>query len=363
MRKFLESFYYFLRLIFHSIKVDIIFYYPQHFNRGEGAKNLLFQPFLNVCQNHKISYLVLEEPDYRCNNDRNNDAVPFDFVFYTILLLRKFKFSDIYIGRILKKTFLRRLTFNNYIVLSQSMLEFFTGVNSQASFFDLQHGILHAKKKDYIKDNKPSNRILDNNLQILVSGYGYYNILLEADKSGYFKNNMHVIGTLRVNDVRFHKSSNDNILVTLQFTEDHSISENKELFQELYHFIDDYPRFNFYLRNHPRFNNDVDIEPLLEKKNVNEAPDQLIDCFKLCSIHLTAYSSTVFECALVGIPTIFLSSLQNKFDMYNREFIYPLENNLTYIETNYSDCIKVLQEWASDFYIDFDERKFLSIIK
>jgi len=83
----------------------------------------------------------------------------------------------------------------------------------------------------------------------------------------------------------------------------------------------------------------------------------------LCSIHLTAYSTTVFECASVGIPTIFLTSLQNDFNMFNKDFKYPLKNDLEYIENNYSEYSALVKIWESVFYTDFDENKFISLLK
>ena len=60
---------------------------------------------------------------------------------------------------------------------------------------------------------------------------------------------------------------------------------------------------------------------------------------------------------------VFLISLKQKFDMYYTDFSYPLANNLTDIENNYSECSKRVKQWGSGFYINFDESKFLSVIK
>ena len=132
---------------------------------------------------------------------------------------------------------------------------------------------------------------------------------------------------------------------------------------ELDKFISDNPEYVFYLKNHPRFNNEVDLKFLADKKNTKQAPSQLADCFQSCSIHLTAYSTTVFECASVGIPTVFLTSLQNDFNMFSADFCYPLENNLEHIKNNYSECSESVKRWKSDFYTEFDEEKFISLLK
>ena len=363
MMKFLLSFFYFFKLFFIRSNVEIVFYYPQHFNRGRKGENLFFEPLYQACRNNNIKYLIFEERDSNSDKPRNKNAIPFDFVFYVIFILRKFKLTDISIGKFLSKTFLRGLYFNNYIVLSQSMLELFRGVNSEVNLFDLQHGIIHSKKENYIENQKVSDKISKNKIQLLLSGLEYKNILLESDKSGYLKDNTHIIGAPKFNNEFFHESSNKNILVTLQFTEDHSQIQNKKMLNELDEFISVNSEYTFHLKNHPRFNNEVDLKILTDKQNTKLVSSQLSDCFALCSIHLTYYSTTSFECASIGIPTVFLTSLQNDFNMFTTDFSYPLRNDLNYISNNYLECAKLAKKWEEGFYSDFDEKFFISLLK
>jgi len=363
MMKFLKSFFYFLKLLFIKSKVDVVFYYPQHFNREKKGENLFFEPLYKACRNKNVSYLVFEEVDSKSDKPRNKNTIPFDFMFYIILILRKLKMTDISIGILLSKTFLRRLKFTNFIVLSQSMLEVFRGVNKDAKLFDLQHGIIHSSKENYIENNKVSDKISDNKIQLLLSGLAYKNLLEKSDKSDYLKDNTNVIGVLKSNTKILHESSNKNIMVSLQFTADHSENQNNKLLKEIKQFIISNKKYTFYLKNHPRFNNEVDLDALTENQNAKLISSQLSDCFDLCSIHLTAYSTTTFESASVGIPTLFLTSLQSDFNMFNKDFKYPLKNDLEYIENNYFECSALVKIWESVFYTDFDENKFISLLK
>ena len=297
MIKILQSFLFSAGLIFKKKNIDIVFYCSQHFNRGETGQNLYFEHLLKACENNKISYMVFEEPEYNYSKPRSSDAVPFDFIFYLIIFFRKLNLSDKYIGILFSATFLRGLRFKNYIVLSQSMLEFFKGINPNAKLFDLQHGLINYNKKHYIKNNRVSNKIEKNNIQILVAGNKFKSILSESDKSGYFYNNVHTIGVSKITCKNHHRSPNKNILVSLQFTEDHSLLQNQKLLKELEEFTSFNKGFSFFIRNHPRFNDEVDLVELNSKINIQFAPLELSDCYKLCSIHLTAYSSMVFECA------------------------------------------------------------------
>ena len=107
MIQFITSFFYFFRYLFITKKVDVLFYYPQHFNRGENGENLFFKPLYESCKSNNISYLIFEEPDKKSDKDRNKEAVPFDFIYFLIVLLRRVRFTEQKIGKILSFTFLR----------------------------------------------------------------------------------------------------------------------------------------------------------------------------------------------------------------------------------------------------------------
>ena len=57
-----------------------------------------------------------------------------------------YHYKDIKIGRFFKLLFFRRITFDNYITISQSMLSFFNGLCIDAKKFDMQHGTIHSQK-------------------------------------------------------------------------------------------------------------------------------------------------------------------------------------------------------------------------
>ena len=90
---FLRSIWFFILLFFKARKVSTIFYYPNHFNRSiEG--NPYFKPLIDVCKNNNIPYLIFEEPDYKLKYNRSTEAIPFDFVYVIIVLVRKLKSSS-----------------------------------------------------------------------------------------------------------------------------------------------------------------------------------------------------------------------------------------------------------------------------
>ncbi len=367
---FFYSFFYFIKLAFKKKHYCVVFYAPHHFNRGVNAENIFFKDLFNSCKMHDLSFLYLEEPDIYSNQKRSKTAIPFDFIYYLIIFLRKFMKSDISyidndkrIGGFLKKIFLKNITFNNYITISQSMLSFFNGVNSDAKLFDLQHGTIHAQKKNYLYNGIVSSNLTKNNVNLLLSGNQYKNVLIENDLSNYFKNHIKVIG-VSINNIIIPSKLNKNVLVSLQFTHDHSVDENNQIADSLEIQIRKESTFYFYLRNHPRFNNEIDLSRFLSLPNVSLASEDLKLSFNKCSFHLTSYSTVTFEASLHAIPTCFLLSDSIKMSIFNTQYYYPFYNySLSDLHNNYSVCSLETQKWAKQFYQPFSEESFLKSLK
>ena len=114
---FFYSFFYFIKLAFIKKHYCIIFYAPHHFNRGKNSENIFFKDLLDLCKMHNLNFLYLEEPDVYSNQKRSKTAIPFDFIYYLIVLFRKFMKSnssfisnDKKIGGFLKKIFFTNIT-------------------------------------------------------------------------------------------------------------------------------------------------------------------------------------------------------------------------------------------------------------
>ena len=366
---FIRSFFFFIRL-FKPKNVDVVFYYPQHFNKSKSGNIPLFNHLIASCEIHGVSYCLFEEPDFQVKSPRNKNAVPFDFVWFLILVLRKLSFNkkdetfnrqEQRIGAILKSTIFRKFNFTNYIVLSQSMLGVFRSINPDAKLFDLQHGIIYANKESYINKNAVAKSLLENDVSVLLFGDGFKKIL--SNQSSYFINKAIVLGYENVQSNQ--KSHNKNILVTLQFTRDLSKQINNLIFKELEDIFKTYEDsdWKFYLKNHPRFNNEVPIENLLKYKNVYTAPSLLDDCFKLCNFHLTSYSTTAFEAALLGIPTYFLKE-NGGHQYFQSEYSYPLSfNTLDDMMGLEPIAIEKLKNWYKQYYSPYSEATFINVLK
>ena len=369
----IKSMGFFLSGILIKRKYDVVFYYPQHFNRGASNENQFFKHLLLSCDRNNISYIVFEEPDFTIKSNRNPKAIPFDFMFILILFLRKLFNSEMTIlvkdqkiGNFISKVFFRKFHFKNYITLSQSMLSIFRGINPDAILYDLQHGIIHNNKKNYLVGGLAESNLIDNDANLLLSGDSYKKILVSNERANYFQNHTLVIGSDTFScKSSIHEGFNNNILITLQFTHDHTAVENSILLKELSEFIlSANTRVNFYLKHHPRFNNEVNLSEILKLSNVMMAPLDINECFSLCSLHATAYSTSTFEAALLGIPTIIIPS-KNEFNYFQKEFNYPLNHSIDDFDTIsfYQEKSKIIKDWATAYYTPFNEPKFINLLR
>ena len=367
----IKSFAFFISGVLIKRKYDVIFYYPQHFNRGVNNDNQFFKHILLSCDRNNISYIVFEEPDFTVNNKRNSKATPFDFIYIVIILLRKLysskltaQLKDQKIGGFISRLFFRNLYFNNYITLSQSMLSVFRGINPDALLYDLQHGIIHNNKENYLVGGVAESNLVDNEANLLLSGASYKNILVSNEKLNYFQNHALVIGSNIPSKINLHESFNNNILITLQFTHDHTAEQNEMLFKELSKFVASSKEVKFYLKNHPRFNDEVNLSELLKLPNVMMAPNDINECFSLCSLHATAYSTSTFEAALLGIPTILILT-KTEFNYFQKEFSYPLNNVIGEFDSIlfYQEKSKIIKNWATAYYTPFNEPNFINSLR
>jgi|TARA_B110000908_G_scaffold165396_1_gene214807 hypothetical protein len=366
-----KSFFFFFTSFFIRRKYDVVFYYPQHFNRGMVQENSFFTPLINTSKKNNLRYILIEEPDYNSNSKRNKDAVYFDFIFVIILVLRKL-FStemdaitkDHKIGRFLSNTFFLNIKFMNVITISQSMVSVFRGLNKDCNIYDVQHGIIHNNKPNYILHNKAEPNLVDNNVSLLLSGKSFQKLLIDNEALNYFKEHTFVLGSGDNNLEKVHHSFNNNVLVTLQFVHNHSEVENIGLLDKLTLFLIENPNVKFHLKHHPRFNNEVDLSVVMNLNNVILAPIHLDECFKLCSLHATAYSTSVFEAAQHGIPSVIINPLK-QFNFFKTDFIYPLNYGISdFMDiTVYQKSTEIVKVWAKEYYSPYNELTFLNLLK
>ena len=360
-------------------KYDIVFYYPQHFNREKGASNPFFDRMIEACQKKKLSYLLVEEPDYTTRFPRNSHAIPFDFFWFMVLVLRKtipLKENDFLnrerrIGRLLSHFFFR-VKAKNVITISQSFQSILRGAYPQANLYDYQHGLLSSGFVAYHENNQVSKQLTFNKAQLLLHGIGVKNMLKQVENGSYFDEKAHVVGG-PLGYQNLHSSFNNQILLTFQISTSHTRSENKKLLEGVLKLCEQIKKQNLrttlYLKEHPRFNNCIDVTELYSYSFVKKAPPSLKECFAICSLHITEYSTTVFEAISYGVPTI-LSAFIPKFNFLENEYLFPSVNEIIIKQIEeyndvsfYKHQLKKQTQWAQQYYEPFNEEMFVNLMR
>lgn len=381
----IESIYKITSKILLRHKVDVIFYYPRHFNRGADGKNPYFEPLAKVCRDNGIRYIQLEEPTEDSDKPKNKESVPADFLLCSIILIRKFfrsvlKFpylkQERYTAFLMNILTLGKLKVKCYITISGSMEHFFALLNKNGKVYDYQHGIIYSWHWGYFEKNgklRPEHML--NNLNFLLYGEGFlksftinnpYDITKRIHITGYpiYTNNIHTVN-----------SNRNKILFSLQYTDD-GIDEELLAFSELFSkALQELKNFDgeILFKHHPRYNNSYDISSIVSKnKNIKETYQSIDKLHDSLLLHITFYSTTAFEYAAYGVPTYFLFS--EKLDTGKRvfydEYEYPLYRNMDLSEVinqlSQSQCFLnnsiIIKEWYNRFYKVFDKELFLRVI-
>ena len=380
--------------LFHPKRhYDVVFYYPAHFNRGENNSNVFFKPLYEICSTHNIKYIVLEEPDLHTKYPRNNTAIPFDLPFLIILVLRKFikldKFKsfqhrDWYIAEKLRPIFFKNFHFHNYIVLSNSMLAFFRGLEKNANLYDYQHGVIFSGHPGYLTDHgEAAAHIKLNEANVLLYGKGFQEVLLKNDRTDYYKNHSFPLGIdKKIPKIKKTTIQNEwNILFSLQFTGTGEFAEKQYHWVETIHnFLESNRQFfeennvQLLLKHHPRYNGSIDITPILQLDFVKTFKGDMWEGLRQSFLHLTFYSTSIFDASYYGIPTLLWQHEFSLANVFVDDFGYPLgvDDDTSLIskikrfmnnKKDYINASQDVQKWYKNIYSPLNERVFVELTK
>ena len=300
LRFFCSSFFYrsirFLSHLNKKDKIDVLIYYPQCYSI-QSKYPFFLTPLIKSIENNGLSCVIVEEPNINSKNKRSNETIPFDFIWFIVIVLRKFYDGknynniDVKIGKFLSKFLGIKNNIKNIITVSQSFQSIFKGMFPGAVLYDYQHGIISSKYYGYIDGNSVAEHILNNQSNVLLYGKDFKKKLLSLDKGKYFEKHAFVIGSFYKNYNKPKEFFNGNILFTLQFTKSHSKHINNLLLEKTIELFDKIKSNKFevtiYLKEHPRFEECLTTDVLYNYDFVRHANDNLNECLELCSLHIT----------------------------------------------------------------------------
>ena len=138
-----------IKYILLGKKLDVLLYYPQHFNRSSKGSNPYFDPIVEVCKENELKYLVMEEPDSRTSNPRAPQCMKADAFFWMVTIMRKLMRmiykektsveTDVKIAHFLDVITSHKFRAKRYITISNSMINILAELNPEGVVYDYQH--------------------------------------------------------------------------------------------------------------------------------------------------------------------------------------------------------------------------------
>jgi len=371
---------------------SILLYYPRHFNRSAQATNPFYDRMLATCREQGIDFDLFEEPDPATDKPRNPNARKADVFFWMVTIIRKvlgillpcksFYEREKYVAKVINALTFGRFRYRTYITISGSMYHLFANLNSKAKVFDMQHGILYKTHPTFFENRRLRPQFFNHNLHFLFWGRGYEANFIKGDEE-VLKGRTHVVGyPVEFDGEHMHKiGSNDNsskrtVVVSMQFTDSLNADALGGMKKSLVDFLNVTAALPVHvlLKHHPRYNNCISIDDLLQKYDNVELTDRaLTELLDVTLLHATFNSTTAFEFAQFGIPTFFMPYANRPLEkmLFYDEYQYPLyladtiEDvlNRLKIPDNYKKDSGIVYRWYQKFYSPFDEAAFLNAIK
>lgn len=390
LHRLLGILYSFFQIAFRIIfarKAQVLFYYPQHFNRSAAGTNPFFDPLLQTCEEAGISYKLLEEPDWGTDKPRNPSAIKADAFFVLVLILRKlvklagikdFYAAEPHVARLVNVLTFGRLRYRRYVTISGSMQHLFLYLDRLSIVYDFQHGIWTKYNVNFFNEKYYLHSYLENeHLHWLMWGEGFKDSFVRCNAN--LSKRIHIIGfysSQSINHDSFLKAKNNIILISLQIVDewdDEKISKYISLLDSILSEINP-NKYRVLIKHHPRCSHKSTILGLFAKYDfLQETTMPLEELVKIVGLQISAYSTTIFDYAKYSIPSFIMYSEDfyiGKHIFYD-DFSYPLYRGkslswvLDSIEDpiNYNnDSIRV-NSWFHYFYSNYSKDAFIGLLR
>lgn len=366
----------------------IHFFQPEQFNRTENKTNPFFDPLIEVCQHNNIPYKVfIAEKQLTRNGYGNKAGNSWNLVLPEILGFRLIKWFQLpsrlvwYIaGFIINILTLGKYRADICITVAGIHLEILQGIAPKARLVDLQHGVIFPHHTGYFdSDGKLLPRLQENpQREYWLYGQGFKGVFLKNPYNHeLLENKIFIVGNLlnrKVISLQTH--TRNSIVFSLQYTDSLSQEQMKCLTEDIADLLgkiqasDLNKRYQIIMKHHPRYQNCYDLSSLQQKYPwiifSTTTTEKLIFVAKF---HITAYSTTAFDYALKGVPTLFFYDGNNP---EGKEFLEGLHYNAV---KSFDDMLEQLNDhsayertsqavirWAQDFYAEVDREQLMRIL-
>lgn len=375
-----------IKYILLGKKLDVLLYYPQHFNRSSKGSNPYFDPIVEVCKENELKYLVMEEPDSRTSNPRAPQCMKADAFFWIVTIMRKLMRmiykektsveTDVKIAHFFDVITSHKFRAKRYITISNSMINILAELNPEGVVYDYQHGIIFNGHPGYFaeKDNLASS-YKNSNRRMMLWGTLYRQAFERALCKEDLDKKIKIVGyPIPASTAGIVSQTREFIVISLQITSDsevwykHSVKMLYECLEQLKE-----SGYKVLLKHHPRFNNEVDLSDIVIKYPfVGFVSKPLVELVPQTLLHITWSSTTCFEYANYGVPTFFLVDevLSHGTTIFYEQYHYPLYKEMSLLEVvahvvdkqEYKEDCKIVKKWYDSAYAPFDKQQILKIL-
>lgn len=199
-----KSFFQIYGYVFLGKRPDVIFCYPQNFNRSAEGTNPYMDPLMTTCREANISYRVFELTEEGIPQPQNKDAVKLDFMYWHYVVLskvmtglfpnmKKQRQSEL-IYRLVDAMTFHKFHINRCVTMAGVMSEFFVEINPKDIVYDIQHGVIYKGHSGYFEDDRIAKVFCSANSQIMVWGDLYRDSFKQCLSVGELNAKIHVVG-------------------------------------------------------------------------------------------------------------------------------------------------------------------------
>lgn len=372
------------------------FFQPNQFNRTERKTNPFFDPIVTVCERECIPYRVFCAERHRSESGYGakwgNSWILFLAEVLALRCVKWFKVSPQRSYRVWG-WMANLLTFGYYradicITVAGMHLEILQGVAPKARLVDLQHGIICMTHTGYFGDGGVLLPILAQNRQreFWLYGEGYrQSFLKNPANAAVLKGRLHIIGDVLgcQRDACLYGEgrpvgTKDALVFSLQFTNSLSQAQMATLSADMVQVLERveaeglHRRYQVLLKHHPRYAGCFDLTGLYRRFPwAKETMQQTQDLIRRAAYHLTAYSTTAFEYAAAGVPTLFFWDDELNPEgrtIFLEEYAYPLGaawKTMTSALDSPEEArrqAETVKAWYRRFYASFDEEQCLRLL-
>lgn len=289
-------------------------------------------------------------------------------------------------GKLMRPLF--KKTFDADVIITQAGIfsAELAGMFPNKRIVDVQHGVIHSTHSGYFTSDA---RLVEQyqftkNREFWVYGKGYADCFFKHPENAKdLEGRVHVIGDLlgclreQMLAQQADTIKRDAIAFSLQFTNTTPMTEMAEMkagMEEVFQKIERaglHQQYAILLKHHPRYLNAFDLSdwqvrfPWLQI--TDEQTPLLIRCAKY---HVTAYSTTAFEYAAEGVPTLYMwrKQLLEGKTLFLEDYAYPgkgtFDEMVAVLANETQMCLlsEKVKAWYCAFYTPFAKRNCVKLL-